>query len=85
MPAHIGWCRAVTAEKWVVVNGVVPHKQARARSLEIARKLAAKPRLYRPLRKQTPNQRVLRRIVEGVRFGLALEGLTAADLVYQQQ
>jgi len=48
--------------------------------LEIARKLAAKPRLYRSLQKQTLNQRLLRRIVEAVPFGMALEGLTAADL-----
>jgi hypothetical protein len=28
---------------------------------------------------------LLRRVVEGVPFGMALEGLTAADLAYQQQ
>ncbi|MFE9688444.1 enoyl-CoA hydratase/isomerase family protein [Micromonospora sp. NPDC005806] len=76
---------ATTAERWGVVNEVVPHEQAYARGLEIARKLASKPRLYRSLQKQTLNQRLLRRIVEGVPFGMALEGLTAADLAYQQQ
>jgi enoyl-CoA hydratase/carnithine racemase len=76
---------AATAERWGVVNEVLPHDQAYARGLEIARKLAAKPRLYRSLQKQTLNQRLLRRVVEGVPFGMALEGLTAADLAYQQQ
>ncbi|MCI2420873.1 enoyl-CoA hydratase/isomerase family protein [Saccharopolyspora sp. K220] len=76
---------AATAQQWGVVNEVLPHDQAYARGLEIARKLAATPRLYRSLQKQTLNQRLLRRIVEGVPFGMALEGLTAADLAYQQQ
>jgi enoyl-CoA hydratase/carnithine racemase len=76
---------AATALQWGVVNEVVPHAQAYARGLEIARTLAAKPALYRSLQKQTLNQRLLRRIVEGVPFGMALEGLTAADLAYQQQ
>lgn len=76
---------AVTAERWGVVNEVVPHDQAYARGLDVARTLAARPRLYRSLQKQTLNQRLLRRIVEGVPFGMALEGLTAADLAYQQQ
>jgi enoyl-CoA hydratase/carnithine racemase len=76
---------AATAERWGVVNEVLPHDQAYARGLEIARKLAAKPRLYRSLQKQTLNQRLLRRVVEGVPFGMVLEGLTAADLAYQHQ
>lgn len=75
---------AATAEHWGVVNEVVDHDQAYARGLELARTLAAKPRLYRSLQKQTLNQHLLRRIVEGVPFGMALEGLTAADLAYQQ-
>jgi enoyl-CoA hydratase/carnithine racemase len=75
---------AATAERWGVVSEVVPHDRAYARGLEIARTLTAKPRLYRSLQKQTLNQRMLRRIVEGVPFGMALEGLTAADLAYRQ-
>ncbi|MEV0055930.1 enoyl-CoA hydratase/isomerase family protein [Saccharopolyspora shandongensis] len=76
---------AATAERWGAVNEVLPHDQAYTRGLEIARKLAAKPRLYRSLQKQTLNQRLLRRVIEGVPFGMALEGLTAADLAYQQK
>lgn len=75
---------AATAERWGVVNEIVAHDQAYARGVDVARTLAAKPRLYRSLQKQTLNQKLLRRIVEGVPFGMALEGLTAADLAYQQ-
>jgi enoyl-CoA hydratase/carnithine racemase len=71
---------AATAKEWGVVGEVVPHERALARGLEIAAKLAAKPVLCRTLQKQTLNQRLRRRIVEGVPYGLALEGLTAADL-----
>jgi enoyl-CoA hydratase/carnithine racemase len=76
---------AATAKEWGVVNEVVPHERALARGLEVAAKLAAKPELYRKLQKQTLNQRLRRRIIEGVPYGMALEGLTAADLAYQQQ
>ncbi|WP_228001448.1 enoyl-CoA hydratase/isomerase family protein [Nocardia australiensis] len=75
---------AATAQQWGVVNEVVTHDRAYVRGLELARSLAGKPRLYRSLQKQTLNQRLLRRIVEGVPYGMALEGLTAADLAYQQ-
>jgi enoyl-CoA hydratase/carnithine racemase len=74
---------AATAMQWGVVNEVVPHGRARARGLEVAAKLAAKPELYRKLQKQTLNQSLRRRIIEGVPYGMALEGLTASDLAYQ--
>ena len=75
---------AATALDWGVVSEVVPHEQAYARGLEIATRLAEKPALYRSLHKQTLNQKLRRRIVEGVPYGMALQGLTAADLAYQQ-
>jgi enoyl-CoA hydratase/carnithine racemase len=74
---------AATAKEWGVVIEVLPHDQVLTRGVEIATKLAAKPTLYRRLQKQTLNQRLLRRIIEGVPYGMALEGLTAADLAYQ--
>ena len=76
---------AQTALQWGAVNEVVAHDRAYARGLEIATKLAAKPDLYRRLQKQTLNQRLRRRIIEGVPYGMALEGLTAADLAYQSK
>ena len=51
--------------------------------MEIARELAAKPALYRTLQKQTLNANLRRRIIQDVPYGMALEGLTAADLPYQ--
>lgn len=76
---------AETALAWGVVNEVVSQEKAYGRGVEIATKLAAKPELYRRLQKQTLNQRLRRRIIEGVPYGMALEGLTAAGLAYQDQ
>lgn len=74
---------ARTAERWGVVNEVVPFEEAYARGLEIATRLAAKPALYKTLQKQTLNQSLRRRIVEDVPTGMALEAMSAADLAYQ--
>lgn len=76
---------AHTASQWGVVNEVVPHDQALGRGLDIARRLAAKPPLYRSLQKQTLNINLRRRITQDVPFGMALEGLTSADLSYNGQ
>jgi enoyl-CoA hydratase/carnithine racemase len=75
---------AQTALQWGVVSEVVPHERALERGVEIARKLAAKPALYRSLQKQTLNLNLRRRITEDVPFGMALEALTAADQPYQR-
>ena len=75
---------AQTALQWGVVSEVVPHERALERGIEIARTLAAKPALYRSLQKQTLNLNLRRRLLEDVPFGMALEGLTAADLAYQK-
>jgi enoyl-CoA hydratase/carnithine racemase len=76
---------ARTALDWGVVSEVVAHERALERGLEIARGLAAKPALYRSLQKQTLNRNLRKRIVQDVPFGMALEGLTAADMPYQAQ
>lgn len=74
---------AQTALQWGVVSEIVPHDRALDRGVEIARSLAAKPALYRSLQKQTLNVNLRRRLVQDVPFGMALEGLTAADMPYQ--
>jgi enoyl-CoA hydratase/carnithine racemase len=74
---------AKTALQWGVVSEVVEHDRAVARGVEIAKNLAGKPALYRTLQKQTLNINLRRRIVNDVPFGMALEGLTAADQPYQ--
>jgi enoyl-CoA hydratase/carnithine racemase len=74
---------AQTALQWGVVSEVVPQDRAVDRGIEIAKVLAAKPALYRRLQKQTLNMNLRRRIVSDVPFGMALEGLTAADQAYQ--
>lgn len=76
---------AQTALQWGVVSEVVAHDRAVERGIEIARGLAAKPALYRSLQKQTLNVNLRRRITQDVPFGMALEGLTAADQPYQTQ
>lgn len=76
---------ARTALDWGVVSEVVAHERAVERGLKIARGLAARPALYRSLQKQTLNRNLRKRIVQDVPFGMALEGLTAADMPYQVQ
>jgi enoyl-CoA hydratase/carnithine racemase len=76
---------AQTALQWGVVSEVVAHDRAVERGIEVARGLAAKPALYCALQKQTLNANLRRRIIQDVPFGMALEGLTAADLPYQKQ
>ncbi len=66
--------------QWGVVTEVLPHDAVLARGNEIARMLAGRSETYRRLQKQTLNQKMRRRILEGVPYGMALEGLTAARL-----
>ena len=76
---------AQTALQWGVISEVVAHERAPERGIAIATRLAAKPALYRSLQKQTLNLSLRRRITQDVPIGMALEGLTAADLAYQTQ
>jgi enoyl-CoA hydratase/carnithine racemase len=70
---------------WGAVAEVVAPEQALPRAVELAEGLAAKPQLLTRYLAVTLRQRISRRMAEGTALGLALEGLTAADLAHQQQ
>jgi enoyl-CoA hydratase/carnithine racemase len=68
-----------------LVNEVVPKSLVYDRALEIAEQLANKPQLFLRYTTLALRQRLLQRLNDGTQLGMALEGLTAADLAYQPQ
>ncbi|MEV6057138.1 enoyl-CoA hydratase/isomerase family protein [Streptomyces sp. NPDC052107] len=74
---------AEQAERWGAVAEVLPLDKVLPRAQELAETLAARPQLLTRYLAVTLRQRVSRRIAEGTQLGMALEGLTAADLVHQ--
>ena len=75
---------AQQGERWGAVAEVLPLEQVLPRAQELAETLAAKPQLLTRYLAVALRQRVSRRIAEGTQLGMALEGLSAADLPYQQ-
>jgi enoyl-CoA hydratase/carnithine racemase len=73
------------AKELGLVNEVVPKTAVYDRALEIAEQLAAKPQLLLRYTTLALRQRLVQRLNEGTQLGMALEGLTAADLAYQPQ
>ena len=53
------------------------------RAMELAENLAARPQLFLRYTTLALRQRLLARLNAGTALGMALEGLTAADLAYQ--
>jgi hypothetical protein len=51
--------------------------------MEHAEKLATRPQLFLRYTTIALRQRLLARVNEGTALGMALEGLTAADMAYQ--
>jgi enoyl-CoA hydratase/carnithine racemase len=74
---------AEQAERWGAVAEVLPPADVAARAQELAETLAARPQLLTRYLAVTLRQRVSRRLAEGTQLGMALEGLTAADLAHQ--
>jgi enoyl-CoA hydratase/carnithine racemase len=74
---------AEQAERWGAVAEVLPPAEVLPRAQELAEQLAARPQLLTRYLAVTLRQRISRRMAEGVQLGMALEGLTAADLAYQ--
>lgn len=73
---------AQQAELWGAVAQVLPLADVLPRALEIAEGIAARPALLTRYLSLALRQRISRRMSEGVALGMALEGLTAAQLAY---
>jgi enoyl-CoA hydratase/carnithine racemase len=71
---------AQTAKEWGAVNEIVPADQLLARAREIAEGLAKLPPLTTRYTRVALTQKLRRIVDEGVGYGLALEGISAADV-----
>jgi enoyl-CoA hydratase/carnithine racemase len=71
---------AETAQEWGAVNEIVPPNQLLTRAHEIAEGLAKLPRLTSSYTRIALIQKLRRIIDEGIGYGLALEGISAADV-----
>lgn len=71
---------AETAKQWGAVNEIVPADKLLARAREIAERLAKLPPLTTRYTRIALTQKLRRIIDEGVGYGLALEGISAADV-----
>jgi enoyl-CoA hydratase/carnithine racemase len=71
---------AETAKDWGAVNEIVPPDQLLVRAREIAEGLAKLPPLTARYTRIALTQKLRRVIDEGVGYGLALEGISAADV-----
>ena len=71
---------AQTAEAWGAVNEIVPADKLLARAHEIAETLAALPPLTSRYTRIALTQKLRRVVDEGVGYGLALEGISAAEV-----
>lgn len=71
---------AETAKAWGVVNEIVPVDRLLARAHEIADAIAALPPLTASYTRIATTQKLRRLVDEGVGYGLALEGISAAEV-----
>jgi enoyl-CoA hydratase/carnithine racemase len=71
---------AETAKAWGAINEIVPADRLLSRAHEIAEGLAALPPLTTHYTRIALTQKLRRIIDEGVGYGLALEGISAADV-----
>lgn len=76
---------AYQARELGLVNEVLPKSEVYQRAVTLAEQLAAKPQLLLRYTTLALRQRLLQRLRDGIQLGMALEGLTAADLAYQPQ
>jgi enoyl-CoA hydratase/carnithine racemase len=71
---------AATAKEWGAVNEVVPSDELLARAHEIAEGIAALPPLTSRYTRIALTQKLRRIVDEGAGYGLALEGISAAEV-----
>jgi enoyl-CoA hydratase/carnithine racemase len=76
---------AQTAREWGAVNEIVPAGKLLARAREIAEGLAELPPLTTRYTRVALTQKLRRIVDEGVGYGLALEGISAADVARGNQ
>jgi enoyl-CoA hydratase/carnithine racemase len=80
-----GQFTAAEALHWGAIAEVVPQKKVQPRAMEIAEGLATRPQLLNRYLATTIRQRLSRRMAEGTVLGMALEGITAANIPYLDQ
>ncbi|SDN51414.1 Enoyl-CoA hydratase/carnithine racemase [Paenibacillus sp. yr247] len=71
---------AKTAQEWGAVNEIVPDEKLLARAHEIAENITKLPPLTSHYTRVALTQNLRRIVDEGVGYGLALEGISAADV-----
>jgi enoyl-CoA hydratase/carnithine racemase len=69
-----------TAKEWGVVNEIVPADKLLARAADIAERLAKLPPLTTRYTRIALTQKLRRVVDESIGYGLALEGISAADV-----
>jgi enoyl-CoA hydratase/carnithine racemase len=77
-----GQFTAAEALHWGAIAEVLPQEKVQARALKIAEGLASRPQLLNRYLATTIRQRLSRRMAEGTVLGMALEGITAANMPY---
>jgi enoyl-CoA hydratase/carnithine racemase len=76
---------AQTAKEWGAINEIVPAEKLLIRAREIAEGLVKLPPLATRYTRIALTQKLRRIIDEGVGYGLALEGISAADVARMNQ
>ena len=76
---------ASTAKEWGAVNEIVPADKLLPRARELGEGLAKLPPLTTRYTRIALTQKLRRIIDEGVGYGLALEGISAADVARTKQ
>lgn len=75
---------AETAKEWGAVNEIVPADKLLPRAREIAEGLAKLPPLTSSYTRIAMTQKLRRIVDEGIGYGLALEGISAADVARER-